>query len=81
MVLRCQSNDGRFVINQEIDTFSFFNNQTKPICSIVSSSSNVLVIVPTYTSITTYDYNSSTSVVSEYNIDPTKWYIKIYAWK
>ena len=81
VVLSCQANDGRFVINQEIDTFSFFNNQTKPICSIVSSSSNVLVIVPTYTSITTYDYNSSTSVVSEYNIDPTKWYIKIYAWK
>lgn len=81
VVLQCQSNDGRFVINQEVDISSFFNNQTKPICSIASSSNNILVIVPTYTSIKTYDYNSSTSIVSEYSIDPTKWYIKIYAWK
>jgi hypothetical protein len=81
VVLKCNSNDGRFVINQEVDVTSFFNNQTKPICSIVSSSSTVLLIVPTYTSITVYDYNSSTSVISQYNIDTTKWYLKIYAWK
>jgi hypothetical protein len=81
VVLKCNSNDGRFVINQEVDVTSFFNNQTKPICSIVSSSSTVLLIVPTYTSITVYDYNSSTSVISQYNIDTTKWYLKSYAWK
>ena len=81
VVLQCAANDGRFVINQEVDVTSFFNNETKPICSIVSRSSNILVIVPTFTSITTYDYNSSNSEVSQYNIDTSKWYIKIYAWK
>ena len=81
LVIQCAANDGRFVINQEVDVTSFFNNETKPICSIVSRSSNILVIVPTFTSITTYDYNSSTSVISQYNIDTSKWYIKIYAWK
>lgn len=81
VVLKCEANDGRFVINQEVNIESFFNNQTKPICSVVSDSSTVLIIVPTYTTITTYDYNSSTSVISQYSIDPTKWYIKIYAWK
>lgn len=81
VVLKCEANDGRFVINQEVDISSFFNNQTKPICSIVSSTGSVLIIVPTFTSITTYDYNSVTGVISQYIIDPTKWYIKIYAWK
>lgn len=81
VVLKCEANDGRFVINQEVDVSTFYNNQTKPICNIVSDSIKVLIIVPTYTSITTYDYNSVTSVITEYTIDPTKWYIKIYAWK
>jgi hypothetical protein len=81
VVLNCQANDGRFITNQEIDVTSFFNNETKPICSVVSSTSSVLIVVPPFTSITTYDYNSGTSVISQYNINATKWYIKIYAWK
>jgi hypothetical protein len=49
--------------------------------SALGEENAVLLIVPTYTSITVYDYNSSTSVISQYNIETTKWYIKIYAWK
>jgi hypothetical protein len=71
VVLQCAANDGRFVINQEVDITSFFNNETKPICSVVSRSSNILVIVPTFTSITTYDYNSSNHKSELWHSDST----------
>jgi hypothetical protein len=81
VVLLCGSNDGRFVLNQEVDLASFYNDQSKPICTVVSSTSSVLLIVPTFSSITTNDYNTTTSVITQYAIDTTKWYFKIYAWK
>lgn len=81
VVLKCNSNDGNFNTNEEIDISSFFNGYIQPVCSIISDSSKVLLVVRAYSTITTYDYNSVTNIVGEYGISPSNWNFKIYAWK
>lgn len=81
VVLKCNSNDGLFSINQEVDINTCFNGYVQPVCTIISDLSKVLLAVPAYSTITMYDYNSVTNVVSQYGISPSKWNFKIYAWK
>ena len=78
VVLKCVSTDGLFSTNQELDISSCYNNNNKPICSVLSTVSNSYVLIPTFSTITAY---SNFSIPAATNLTLSNWSFKINVWK
>jgi hypothetical protein len=78
-VLLCISGDGYYNINDEIDVSGCYNENSRPFCSVSSNSTNVRVLIPSFTYIKTYTWNGGTNGLV--NLSSGAWSIKVYAWK
>lgn len=79
VVLKCIINDGFFSTDDELDITSCYNNNNKPVFSVLSNSTYVKIIVPTFSSIVTY--MSGTPTPSEQSLNLNNWCIKLYVCK
>lgn len=78
VVLLCNSTDGSFLLNQELDITGCYNQNAKPLVSVVSNGSNVRVSFLAFTD--AYVYNPSTIPVA-LSLNKSNWQIKTYVWK
>lgn len=78
VVLKCNNNDGNFIINNELEITSCYNNNNKQPCFVLSDVSNISLIIPTFSSIKTY---TNSSPPTEYSLNLNNWSFKVYAWK
>lgn len=78
VVLLCNSNDGYFLTNDELDIFSCYNNNNRPLVSVSTGAASVKISFASFTSVYTYSPSPVTSILS---LNKLNWQIKTYIWK
>jgi len=78
VVLKCNNTDGSFLIGDEIDITSCFNNISKPLATVSANVSNVKVTLLSFTN--AYVYTPSTPT-NQLSLNKLSWQIKTYIWK
>lgn len=78
-VLLCTTGDGFYSINDEIDVSGCYNENSRPFCSVATNSTNIRVLIPSFTYVKTYTWNGGTNGLV--NLSTSAWQVKVYAWK
>lgn len=78
IVLLCNSSDGLFLTNEELDLTSCYNENTKPLATVLTNTSVIKVCFSSFSN--AYAYNPL-ATPTQYSLNKLNWQIKTYVWK
>lgn len=78
VVLLCNSNDGSFLNNDEIDISNCMNGNYRQLATVISNSTYVKVSFLSFSDVYVYNPSSTTTLIS---LNKLNWQIKTYVWK